>query len=215
MPSAKTPEFCSSGLKIAATATLATGLAIAANAATLKVGDTIPAATSFTDSSGATHTFAEFRGKPLVLEWTNPGCPFVRKFYDSKAMQGLQAATIAKGANWLAVNSSAPGKEGHLTTATAGDTLAKDGFKGTHYVLDGDNGSALGRLFGAQTTPHMFVADSQGKLVYAGAIDSIPSFNAGDIAKAENYVTGAVDAVLAGKTPATAETRPYGCSVKY
>lgn len=207
-------EFCSSGLRLAAGVALATGMAVSVNAVALKVGDTLPADVSFTDSAGAAHTFGDFRGKPLVLEWTNPGCPFVRKFYDAGAMQTLQAETVAKGANWLAVNSSANGKEGHLTLATAPATVAKEGFKGTAYVLDGADGK-LGRLLGAQTTPHMFVADAQGKLVYAGAIDSIPSFNAADIAKADNYVAAAVDALLAGKAPATGETRSYGCSVKY
>ncbi|MCP5405191.1 MAG: redoxin family protein [Pseudomonadaceae bacterium] len=208
-------DHCTVPYKTAATLALAAGLSVSANAATLKVGDILPADTRFTDSAGAAHTFADYRGKPLVLEWTNPGCPFVRKFYDAKAMQQLQAETTAKGVSWLTVNSSAPGKEGHLSADSAPAAVAKEGWNGTAYVLDGAHGSTLGKLLGAQTTPHMFVADAQGKLVYAGAIDSIPSFNAADISKADNYVRLAADAVLAGKTPATSSTRPYGCSVKY
>lgn len=196
----------------------ATALAVAGNAFAaddLKPGSTIPADVSFTDSQGKTHTFGEFRGKPLVLEWTNPGCPFVRKFYDAGAMQKQQEATVAKGVTWLTVNSSAEGKEGFVDAKTAPAAVAKEGFKGSFYILDGADGSKLGRMFGASTTPHMFVADKDGKIVYAGAIDSIPSFSKDDIAKAENYVESAVTAVLAGKTPETTATRSYGCSVKY
>jgi hypothetical protein len=202
--------FCT----IATAAALAiTGSAFAAD--DLKPGSIIPADVAFTDAQGNKHTFGDFRGKPLVLEWTNPGCPFVRKFYDAGAMQKQQEATVAKGVTWLTVNSSANGKEGYLDAKTAPAAVAKEGFKGSHYILDGADGSKLGKLFGASTTPHMFVADKDGKLVYAGAIDSIPSFSKDDIAKAENYVNAAVDAVLAGKVPATTATRSYGCSVKY
>lgn len=196
----------------------AAAIAMAGNAFAddaLKPGSTIPADVAFTDSQGDKHTFGDFRGKPLVLEWTNPGCPFVRKFYDAGAMQKQQEATVAKGVTWLTVNSSASGKEGYVDLKTAPAAVAKEGFKGSHYVLDGINGSKLGKLFGASTTPHMFVADKDGKIVYAGAIDSIPSFSKDDIAKAENYVESAVNAVLAGKAPATTATRSYGCSVKY
>ncbi|MFZ2586766.1 MAG: redoxin family protein [Alphaproteobacteria bacterium] len=195
-------------------ATLLSGVALAQDAA-IKVGDVLPADVAFTDHVGKTHTFGDFRGKPLVLEWTNPGCPFVRKFYDAKAMQGFQKDTVAKGVTWLAVNSSAEGKEGYLTIKDAPATVAKESFAGTAYVLDGANGSKLGRLLDAKTTPTMVVADKDGKVVYKGAIDSIPSFSAGDIAKAENYALAAVDAVLKGEAPATTETRSYGCSVKY
>lgn len=202
-------DFCT----VLTAAALLTGVAQAEGA--LKVGDTIPADVGFTDHLGKAHTFGEYRGKPLVLEWTNPGCPFVRKFYDAKAMQKFQAETTAKGVNWLAVNSSAEGKEGYLDTKSAPLEVAKDEFKGTAYVLDGAAGSKLGKMFGAKTTPHMFVADAEGKLVYAGAIDSIPSFSASDIDKADNYALLAVDALLKGQAPATTETRSYGCSVKY
>jgi hypothetical protein len=184
-----------------------------AQATAFKVGDTIPATLQMTDSNGKTHTIGEFAGKPLVLEWTNYGCPFVRKHYDSKNMQTIQAATVAKGANWVSVISSAVGKEGHLTQDQAPAAISKEGFKGTAVVLD-ETGT-LGQAFGASTTPHMFVLDAQGKLVYAGAIDSIASFSKEDIAKATNYVSQAVDEVLAGKPVSISSTKPYGCSVKY
>lgn len=197
---------------IAASALLA-GTAMAEGA--LKVGDVLPADVAFTDHLGTSHTFGEYRGKPLVLEWTNPGCPFVRKFYDAKAMQKFQADTVAKGVSWLAINSSAKGKEGYLDTKDAPAAVAKESFAGTAYILDGADGSKLGKLLDAKTTPTMAVADKDGKLVYVGAIDSIPSFSAGDIDKADNYALAAVDAVLKGETPAVTETRSYGCSVKY
>ena len=203
-------EFCT--VALAGVAALAAGTASAEG---MKVGTTVPADVSFTDHLGKTRTFGEFRGKPVVLEWTNPGCPFVRKFYDAKAMQGYQKDTVAKGVTWLTVNSSAKGKEGFVDAAGAPAAVAKEGFVGTAYILDGVDGSKLGHMFGAKTTPHMYVLDKDGVLVYAGAIDSIPSFSAADITKAENYVVAAVDSVLKGEAVKTAETRSYGCSVKY
>lgn len=193
---------------------LALTLATAAHAAdVLKVGDVIPADVAVTDQLGKHHTMGEFRGKPLVLEWTNPGCPFVRKFYESGTMQKQQAATVANNVTWLAVNSGAKGKEGHIDAANAPAEVAKSDFKGTAYILDGEG--TLGKMFGAQTTPHMFVADKDGKIVYAGAIDSIPSFSKDDIAKAENYVVSALASLAKGEAVATPSTRSYGCSVKY
>ena len=178
-----------------------------------KLGTTIPASLTLTDQTGKVHTMSEFRGKPVVLEWTNPGCPFVHKHYDSGNMQKIQAETVKKGVTWIAVNSSAPGKQGYLDPKTAKADVAKTGFKGTFEALD--SAGTLGKTFGAETTPHMYVIDADGKLVYMGAIDSIPSFSADDIAKADNYVVKAVDEVLAGKPVTTAQTKSYGCSVKY
>lgn len=179
----------------------------------LKVGDTVPATLSFTDHTGTPHTFGDYRGKTVVLEWTNPGCPFVKKHYDGGNMQKLQADATAKGVTWLAVNSAAEGKQGYASQKDAAQAMAKMGFKGTAWVLDPTG--ALGKTFGAETTPHMFVIDTDGKLAYAGAIDSIPSFSQEDIAKADNYVTQALAALAAGKPVATPSTRSYGCSVKY
>jgi hypothetical protein len=206
-------------MRFALLAAALSGLAMTAHAApdeipaALAIGDVMPAGVSFTDQLGKAHTFAEFRGKPVVMEWTNPGCPFVHKFYDSGAMQKQQAAAGAKGVAWLTVNSSAKGKEGYMDAATATSEVAKIGFKGNAYVLDADG--RLGRMLGAETTPAMFVLDKDGKLVYGGAVDSIPSFSKEDIPRAENYVNEALDAVLSGQPVTTAQTRAYGCSVKY
>lgn len=196
--------------KLLATAAL---VGIAASAQAVQVGDQLPADMKLTDQNGKVHTFAEFSGKPVVLEWTNYGCPFVRKHYDSGNMQKTQKAAVDGGAVWLSVISSAEGKEGYLTQAAAPAAIAKESFAGTAVILDSDG--SVGRHFGAQTTPHMFVADGTGKIVYMGAIDSIPSFNKDDIAKAENYVNSALAAVKGGKAPATTQSKSYGCSVKY
>jgi hypothetical protein len=194
---------------------LALGLTAAANAQTAayKIGDTIPQSLTFTDQSGKVHTFGEYRGHPLVLEWTNHGCPFVRKHYDSGNMQKLQADAVANGTAWVAVASSAPGKQGYIDPKDGATEVKNMGFKGTALALDPEG--KLGKAFGAETSPHMFVISSAGKLVYRGAIDSIPSFDQDDIAKADNYVTKALAELAAGKPVSTPQTNPYGCSVKY
>lgn len=185
----------------------------AAYAAPYRLGDTIPAETQLTDQNGKTHKAGDYRGKPVVLEWTNYGCPFVQKHYGSGNMQKLQEAYTGKGVTWLSVISSAPGKQGYLTQADAPAAVAKAGFRGTAVVLD--SSGTLGKAFGAETTPHMYVLDATGKLVYMGAIDNFPSFNREDVAKAENYVSKALDELLAGQKVSTPQTNPYGCSVKY
>lgn len=194
---------------------LAFGLTAAANAQTAayKIGDTIPQSLTFTDSSGKVHTFGAYRGHPLVLEWTNHGCPFTRKHYDSGNMQKLQGDAVANGTAWVTVISSAPGKQGYVAPADAAAEIKNMGIKSTALALDPEG--KLGRAFGAETTPDMFVLDSTGKLVYRGAIDSIPSFDQDDIAKADNYVTKALGDLAAGKPVSTPQTNPYGCSVKY
>lgn len=202
--------------KAFAAATLLLGMATQAHAAAAtpyKLGDVIPAATQLTDQNGKAHTLGNYRGKVVVLEWTNYGCPFVHKHYDSGNMQKLQETYTGKGVIWLSVISSAPGKQGYLTVNDAPAAIAKMGFKGTAVMLDPTG--ALGQSFAAETSPHMFVLNAQGKLVYMGAIDSIPSFNKEDIAKADNYVSDALDEVLAGKEVSTPQTNPYGCSIKY
>lgn len=178
-----------------------------------KLGATVPASLALTDQHGKVHTMSEFRGKPVVLEWTNPGCPFVQKHYRSGNMQKTQAYALGKGAAWIAVNSSAPGNQGYLDPRTAATDVAKTGFKGTFEALD--SSGQLGHAFGAASTPHMYILDGNGKLVYMGAIDSIPSFAEEDIAKATNYVTAALDEITAGKPVSNPQTRAYGCSVKY
>ena len=166
-----------------------------------------------TDSNGKPRSLAEFAGKTVVLEWTNRGCPYVRKHYDGGNMQGLQKKYTGQGVVWLIVASSAPGREGHVTAADANAHVKSVGAAPTAVLLDHDG--KLGRLYGAMTTPHCFVIDAKGQLAYAGAIDDKPSTNSTDIAGATNYVAAALDALKSGKPVATPSTRAYGCSVKY
>lgn len=153
------------------------------------------------------------KGKLVVLEWTNPGCPFVKKFYSGGDMQKLQAEYTEKGIVWIRINSSAEGKEGHQTAKDAIALAKEQKAAATHTILDAKG--TLGHLYEAKTTPHMFVIAKDGTLAYQGAIDTIRSPNPTDIAKAENYVASALDALLADKPVATAATQPYGCGVKY
>ncbi len=204
-------KFVLTALALAALGT--TCLATAWAEATYPVGSVVPATLQVTDQTGKAHTFGDFRGKNVVLEWTNYQCPFVRKFYDAGAMQAQQAEAVKAGTVWLAVISSAPGKQGHLKADEAAAAVAKQGFKGTAVILD-EQGT-LGKAFGATATPHMFVLDGTGKVAYAGAIDSVPSFNRDDIAGATNYVKAALADLAAGKAVANPSTKAYGCSVKY
>jgi peroxiredoxin len=177
-----------------------------------EIGKPAPAFTA-TDSNGKTHSLADFKGKTVVLEWTNPECPYVVKHYDSKNMQKLQADYTAKDIVWLSINSSAEGKQGNMNGEKANAYVAEKGGKATAYLLDPTG--EVGKLYDAKTTPHMFVIDKDGTLVYAGAIDDNDSSKPEDAATAKNYVTAALDSVLAGKPVETAQTKPYGCSVKY
>jgi protein-disulfide isomerase len=199
-------------LILAALAMMTVSSAVLAEA-TYTVGAVVPADLKVTDQTGKAHTFGDFRGKNVVLEWTNYQCPFVRKFYDSNTMQAQQAETVKDGAVWLSVISSAPGKQGHLKADESAAAVAKQGFKGTAVILD-EQGT-LGKAFGATSTPTMAVLDNAGKVVYFGAIDSVPSFNKDDIAGATNYVKAALADLAAGKAVATPTTKSYGCSVKY
>lgn len=168
---------------------------------------------SATDSGGKTVNLSEFRGKFVVLEWTNDGCPFVRKHYSSGNMQSLQQQATADGAVWLSVISSAPGKQGHVDGAGADELTRTRDAHPTHVLLDprGD----IGRLYGAKTTPHMFIVDPKGTLVYAGGIDSIASSDPADIAKARPYVKTALAEAMGGQPISEPVTTPYGCNVKY
>lgn len=170
---------------------------------------------SFTDIKGLSHSISGHKGKIIVLEWTNPGCPFVKKYYNKGDMQKLQEAfTHNDSIVWIAINSSAKGKEGYQASDADAQKWATDNkFAGTAYVRDPEG--KFGRLYGAKTTPHMFVIDKDGNLAYQGAIDSLATPDQADIAKAENYVAAAVRAVRAGQKPATINTPPYGCGVKY
>jgi peroxiredoxin len=185
--------------------------AIAA-AAAAKVGSPAPAFT-LVDSKGKTRSLAEFKGKTVVLEWTNHECPFVKKHYGAQNMQKQQRDATAKGVVWLSVNSGAPGEQGHVDGAGAEAVRSKAKAAQTAYLLD-PKGTA-GRAYGAKTTPHMYIIDPSGVLRYAGAIDSIPSSDVDDLPKATQYVPQALSELAAGKPVSVQLTRPYGCSVKY
>jgi peroxiredoxin len=173
------------------------------------------AAPEFTglDSRGSTHTLAGYRGKTVVLEWTNHECPYTVKHYATGNMQNLQAAAIVSGVIWLTVVSSRPGTQGYVEAAEADRLTATRKAQPTAVLLDPKG--QLGRLYGASTTPHMFVIDGAGALVYMGAIDDRPTASPASVKGARNYVREALDAIAAGQPIAVASTRPYGCSVKY
>ena len=176
-----------------------------------KIGQPAPAFT-LQDANGKMVSLANFKGKTVVLEWNNPECPFVRKHYSGN-MQRQQGAASAENVVWLTINSSAPGKQGHLDGAGARTLITKTGAKQTDYLLDASG--TVGRAYGAKTTPHMFVIDSTGVLRYDGAIDSIASTDVSDIAKATQYVPAALADLQAGRAVQVATSQPYGCSVKY
>jgi peroxiredoxin len=154
-----------------------------------------------------------FKGKTVVLEWYNPGCPFVKKFYTKGDMPSFQRQAREQGAVWLTINSSAPGKQGHIAASDAVATAQEQGLDAAHLLLDASG--TVGRLFGAKTTPHIFVVDSKGVLAYAGAIDNTPSTSPSDIAASTNYALAAVKALSRGEAVTPANTEAYGCSVKY
>ena len=170
-----------------------------------------------TDSNGTTHNLSDFAGKTVVLEWTNHGCPYVKKHYntayDGGNMQNLQKAAAADGVVWLSIISSATGKQGHVDGTKANALTASRGAAPTAVVLD-PSGDA-GRAFSAKTTPHMYVIDGDQTLVYQGAIDDNRSSNPNTIFNAKNYVTAALTSLKAGEAIADNDTQPYGCSVKY
>jgi len=168
---------------------------------------------SLPGSDAKPHALADYKGKIVVLEWTNPGCPFVKKWYGSGAMQKLQKEAVAKGVVWLRIISSAPGKQGAQTAPEAAAYEKEQQVGATATLLDPEG--EVGRLYGAKTTPHLFVIDARGQLAYAGAIDSKPSVDPADIAGAKNYVTAALAELAAGKPVSTPSTQSYGCSVKY
>jgi peroxiredoxin len=173
------------------------------------------AAPNFTlvDSNGAKHSLSDYKGKIVVLEWFNPDCPFVKKHYAPGNMQKLQKQVVDGGGVWFSINSSAAGKQGHLSGDVAKDAVTKYQLASTALLLDHDG--VAGKAYGAKTTPHMFVIDSAGTLAYAGALDDTPSTDSADIATAKNHVRDAVEALKAGKAVEPAVTDPYGCGVKY
>jgi hypothetical protein len=166
-----------------------------------------------TDSNGVQHTLSEYRGKFVVLEWANKGCPYDQKHYLSGSMENLQKEWTAKGVVWLSVISSAPGEQGYVTPSEENTYLKTMHAAPTAALLDPT--SAIARLYEAKTTPHIFVIDPAGKLIYQGAIDDKPTTDQQDLKGARNYLNEALTDAMAGKPITVASTRPYGCSVKY
>src|SRR5580692_6212448 len=178
----------------------------------VRVGNAAPDFTG-TDSNGKTQKLSEYHGKYVVLEWTNNGCPYTQKHYASGNMQSLQKQWTAKGVVWLTVLSSAPGEQGYMTAAQENAYIGKVHADPTAALLDPQG--AIGHLYAAKTTPHMFVIDPSGKLIYDGAIDDHATTDTSDIPSSRNYVSAALTEAMSGQPVATAFTRPYGCSVKY
>ena len=178
----------------------------------VRVGAPAPAFTAI-DSRGQTETLAQYRGKYVVLEWHNQGCPFTKKHYVSGNMQALQKEWTAKGVVWFTVISSAPGAQGYVTPSQENAYLDQVHAAPTAVLLDPE--AKLARLYNARTTPQMIVIDPAGNVIYDGAIDDRPTPDPGDVRGAKNYVSDALTEAMAGKPVATPFTRPYGCSVKY
>jgi peroxiredoxin len=197
---------------LAGAAALAAAFMPVAAGAQAVVGSPAPNFTA-TDSHGQTHSLSEYRGKYVVLEWHNQGCPYTRKHYVSGNMQSLQKEWTAKGVVWFTVISSAPGQQGYVTDAEENAYLEQMHAAPTAVLMDPEG--RLGHLFSAKTTPEMYVIDPEGKLIYEGAIDDRPTPDVSDIKGADNYLNDALMEAMAGKPVAHAYTRSYGCSVKY
>jgi hypothetical protein len=165
------------------------------------------------DSNGEKVRLDAFKGKFVVLEWVNFQCPFVGKHYGSGNMQQLQKGYTEKGVVWLSICSSAQGKQGYVTGSEANALVEEKGAAPSRFLLDPKG--VAGKAYSAKTTPHMFVIDPKGRVIYNGAIDDKPSTKQADIATASNYLVAALDAAISGKKVETAATQPYGCSVKY
>lgn len=181
-------------------------------AANPEIGEPAPSF-SVIDSNGITHSLSDFAGQTVVLEWTNHGCPYVRKHYESGNMQSLQSRFTDEGFVWLSVISSSPGTQGHVSPARANELTESRNANPTAVLLD-ETGT-MGRAYSARVTPHMYVIDTNGILRYAGGIDSIPSARQSDIERADPYFANAAQEVLDGEQVSRPVSRPYGCSVKY
>lgn len=197
---------------VAATTLAAAVLAVPAIAAGPDLGKPAPDFAA-ADTTGKTVTLADFKGKLVILEWSNHQCPYVRKHYGAGNMQKTQEAARALGVTWITIISSAPGEQGHVNAAEANKLTTERSAKPHHVVLDPKG--QIGRLYSARVTPHMFIIGADGKLLYKGAIDSIRSSRQSDIANAKNYVTAALGEIKAGKPIADTDTVAYGCTIHY
>ncbi|HSJ62566.1 MAG TPA: redoxin domain-containing protein [Gemmatimonadaceae bacterium] len=177
-----------------------------------EIGKPAPAFT-LPDSRGAKHSLAQYQGKWVVLEWLNYGCPYVQKHYRSGNIPGQQEKWRAKGVVWLAIASSAPGEQGHYEAAKMNVESQKKGSKASAVLLD--PAGTVGRLYDAKVTPHMFVIDPKGTVVYMGGIDNVPTPRDRDLERATQLVDAALEEGMAGKAISTPTSRPYGCNVKY
>ena len=187
-------------------------LVLIASAFAVKTGEPAPGFTSV-DSNGKQQSLSNYKGKFVVLEWHNQGCPYTKKHYESGNMQKLQKEWTAKGVVWLTVISSAQGTQGFVTPTQENEYLKTMNAVPTAVLMD--PGGTLGHLYGAKTTPQMFIIDPSGTLIYNGAIDDHPTSDKSDIPNSKNYVTAALTEATSGKPVTEAVTRPYGCSVKY
>ena len=168
---------------------------------------------SVKDSTGVAHTLTQYKGTIVVLEWFSPECPFVKKFYETGTMQSLQEKYTSKGGIWLSVDSSGEGRPGYLSPKEADAFRKTAKTKSTALILDPEG--SLGKEFGAKTTPHFFIIDTEGNLAYEGAIDDAPTTTKESITNAHSYVSQALDELIAGKKVSTPATESYGCSIKY
>lgn len=201
----KTTTFAAAAMAVAIAAAPVTTLAS-------KVGAPAPNFKG-TDSNGTVHNLSDFKGKWVVLEWHNEGCPYVKKHYGGQNMQKLQKEWTAKGVVWLTILSSSAGQQGHMEAARANAYFAQQQAAPSAILLDPSG--EIGRLYDAKTTPHMFVISPDGMLVYNGAIDDKPTSEPADLASASNYVSAALTEGMAGQPVTTATSRPYGCGIKY
>ena len=187
-------------------------IAVTETNAAASVGQPAPLFT-LNDTNGNVINFADYKGKTVVLEWHNPGCPFVKKHYDSSNMQSLQSKYTKDGVIWLAINSTEPTNPDYKKPSVMNAILKSANASPTAYLLD--ESGATGKAYGARTTPHMYIVNAQGTLVYAGGIDDKRTTNIADIKTARNHVAAALDELKAGKNISVPTTAPYGCSVKY
>ena len=187
-------------------------VAVTTASAAATVGQPAPDFT-LKDTNGKAVSLNDYKGKTVVLEWNNPECPFVKKHYESSNMQGLQSKYTKDGVVWLAVSSTEPQHQDYKKPEVMNALLKASNAAPSAYLMD--ESGATGKVYGARTTPHMYIINGEGTLVYAGGIDDKRSANISDIKTAKNYVAAALDELKAGKSVSVSTSTPYGCSVKY